>query len=66
MPNYPNPETAARLLAEKIRASDMFAEGTHSEMAAAVSVAQADALRHAAWLLGIECLVDDILDERGK
>jgi len=64
MPNYPNPETAARMLAEEIQASDMLvAEGEHSEMAVAISETWSNAIHHAAWLLDIEDLVDEALDE---
>ena len=67
MPNYPNPETAARMFAEEIRDSDMLvAEGEHSEMIVAISETWSNAIHHAAWLLDIEDLVDDLLNERSE
>jgi anti-sigma regulatory factor (Ser/Thr protein kinase) len=64
---YPDRETAAHMLAEEIQASDMLvAEGEHSEMAVAISETWSNAIHHAAWLLDIEDLVDDLLNGRSK
>ena len=63
---YPDRKTAARLLAQARRSYQERPEGSQNREQQQRGEGFVDGLRHAAWLLNIEDLVDANLDERSK